>query len=85
MGEDYPLLRDMKPGDCISRVDKWSIVRYWDNGAGETIREMLFYPSEFGMGQIREMAKDPLMSDKAQAFNHRLNRLILDGDARWEL
>jgi hypothetical protein len=37
------------------------------------------------MGQIREMAKDPLMSDKAQAFNHRLNRLILDGDARWEL
>jgi hypothetical protein len=83
--DDYPLLRDEKPNQFITRVDKWSITRYYDDENGNRVSELLFYPSPFGFEQISIMAEDVLMSDKAAAFVYRRDRLLMEGDARWEV
>ena len=83
--EQYPLLREEMTNEFISRVDRWSIMREYDAEDGTRVREILFYPSEFGFSLIDNMADDVLMNDKAAAFIFRRNRLLLEGDARWEV
>lgn len=82
---EYPYLRDEKENQFISRVDKWSVIRYYDDENGARQSELLFYPSEYGFEQIEQMAGDVIMSDRAAAFAFRRDRLILEGDARWDV
>lgn len=81
----YPYLRDEKLNPFISRVDKWSVIRYYDAEDGSRLSEILFYPSAFGFEQIEIMAEDAVMGTQAAAFAFYRDRLILEGDARWEL
>ena len=54
----YPYLRIRKLNEEITRIDKHWIRRYWDEpieGETKRLNEILFYPSDWAMEQIRSM------------------------------
>ena len=81
--DDYPYLHKYTDTLFISRVDRFSINRYFIGSDGKQMCELLFYPSEYGMNQIITMEQNIVMSDQAKMFQHRLKQLIEFGNADW--
>lgn len=54
--ESYPLLKFNRPNQSITRLDRYTIIRYYDqykNGEKKRIREELFYPSKYVIEEIQ--------------------------------
>src|SRR4030067_3244490 len=82
--DEYHFLQYKKLNEYITRVDKYSIYRYWEDAKGGEQREMLFYPSAYGFDQIANM-ENSIMEDKAAAFKVRVEQLKKYGNARWHV
>lgn len=87
--DDYSLLRFRRPGEKIVRVDKYTIMMYWDEynqeGNPVVVNEMMFYPSEFGINEIDNFAKNDMIIDskKVKTLVHRLDQLRKYGNPWW--
>jgi len=82
--DEFRYLQYKKLNEYITRVDKYSIYRYWEDSEGEEQREMLFYPSTYGFEQIENM-ENSIMEDKAAAFKVRVEQLKKYGNAQWHV
>jgi hypothetical protein len=82
--DEFRYLRWKKPNENFSRVDKYSVIRYWNENE-EQLREMLFYPSKFGMNEIKEYLNyTPIDGNKNNThLIKRLYQLIAYGNAQW--
>jgi hypothetical protein len=54
---NYPLIELRRPQEMFVRTDKYTICRYWYDKEGIRQRENLFYPSKFGMEEIKPYIK----------------------------
>lgn len=88
--DPFPYLLFKRPGEKISRVDRYSITLYWDTLDAEgnpiTKSELFFYPSDFGMEEIRKYARgdEMLMENSGTArLIHRLEQLMQFGNPWW--
>ena len=81
----YPLLRFKRPGEIISRIDKYSIMMYWDyydeNGNPAKVNELLFYPSEYGMDEIDNSTMEG--SNISDQLKNRLDQLRKYANPWW--
>jgi hypothetical protein len=59
MAATTKIMREEKPNQFISRIDKFYIRRYYTGLAGLRTDEILFHPSEYGMQYL----KDTVMSE----------------------
>jgi len=90
--DQYPYLRFTRPNELISRVDRYSIIMYWDiyTSKGNTIQvnEFFFYPSDFGIEEInRYKNNEQLMIESkfAPRLIERLDQLIKYGNPYWKI
>lgn len=85
----YHYLRFKRNNEKISRVDRYSIILYWDevNAEGNpvTLNELLFYPSEFGMNEIEKynVNGEAINSNQAKWLAWRLDQLKTFGNPWW--
>lgn len=54
--QQYNYIRIRKPQEMFVRADRYTIVRYYMHGE-HRIRETLFYPSKFGIDEIKSKLK----------------------------
>lgn len=77
---NYTYLRFYRPNEKITRVDKFSIIMYWDaydsNGKLIRLHELFFYPSPYG---AEEIDRDP-----TKQLSKKLKQLIEFGNCWWE-
>jgi len=81
--DEYHYLIFYRPNEKITRIDKYSIMMYWDeyNNGNYTIRnELLFYPSRYAMGEIEESKN---ISAKEKQLINRLDQLKKYGNPWW--
>jgi hypothetical protein len=89
--DEYPYLRFFRSNEMITRVDRYSIMMYWDDfdsqGNPATVNELFFYPSEFGIQEIENYAKGDVYLDKSEGkvkiLIHRLKQLKRFGNPWW--
>lgn len=89
--DKYPYLRFFRPNELISRVDRYSIIMYWDvytsKGNPVQVNDFLFYPSEFGIEEIeRYKSNRQLMTEATMAprLIKRLDQLVRFGNPYWK-
>lgn len=90
-GEDdpYSYLLFKRPNEKISRVDRYSIVLYWsdyDENSNPVIKhELFFYPSEYGMQEIRKYSEGETSFGTlhTKGLVHRLDQLMKYGNPWW--
>jgi hypothetical protein len=58
MAATTKIMREEKPNQFISRIDKFYIRRYYTGLAGLRTDEILFHPSEYGMEYLKNIIKD---------------------------
>jgi hypothetical protein len=82
--DEFRYLRFKKPGEVFTRVDRYSIIRYYFNG-DERKKEFLFYPSSFGFNEIRSyMVGDSQYNDgAAERLMKKMHQLVVYGNADW--
>jgi hypothetical protein len=90
--DEYHYLRFIRPNETISRVDRYSIIMYWDvytsKGNPIQVNDFFFYPSEFGMDEIEKYKNNQqLMAESSLAprLVERLEQLIKYGNPYWKL
>lgn len=85
----YPYLRFIRPNEQISRVDRYSIILYWDemkdDGIPIRLNELVFYPSPFGMEEIEKYSEQDSITGSTQAkwLTWRLDQLKRFGNPWW--
>lgn len=93
-GDEFPLLRFYRNNEKISRVDRYSILMFWDDydaeGAFCKVNEILFYPSPYGMDEIngyRDKDSKSMIgrTGLAKTLVQRLNQLEQYGNPWWRI
>ena len=82
----FHLLRTKRAeNECFTRIDRYSILRYWYEN-GKECRETLFYPSSAGMDEIKGYLQIPEAHRKKLIQNliNRYNQLINFGNGRYD-
>jgi hypothetical protein len=85
--DEYPFLRFKRPNEKISRIDRYSIMMYWDDydidGNPAQMNELLFYPSKFGIEEIEEYQNNGHKGRGIDKLVHQLKQLIQYGNCWW--
>lgn len=91
--DEYKLLKFYRPGEMVTRIDRYSVIMYWDtyDSEGNTIRisNLFFYPSKFAIEEIdlySRMNTDSVLYDgnKIGVLVHRLHQLRYFGNPWWK-